>query len=437
MNELSRPLKEKKNISQEVIGGITTFVAAMYIIIVNPAILKDAGLPYNAVMTATILVSALSSIAMGIYAKNPILVAPGMGMNAYFTYAVVMGLGIKPEVALGAVFWSGVIFLLLSVFNIRTHILKAIPNPIRIAAAVGIGIFIALIGLVNAKFIVSKVPLSGMGNIDLPILIFIIGLFITAFLVIKKVKGALILGILITSIISWPVGRWLGDSKLIEINGFVSIPDFSLVMSLDLIGSLKLAVLPVAFALLFTDMFDSIATFVGVAEACDLKDPNGEPRRIKESMIVDSFATMFGGIFGSSPGTAYIESASGIKAGGRTGLSAVISGLLFLPFLFFSPLAEVIPSVATAPILVIVGALMIMPIKKIEWENMEIAIPAFVTLILIPFTYSITQGVIWGMLIYTFLKILNGKFREINPTLIIIDLFGIAMLYIDFYSNKV
>jgi adenine/guanine/hypoxanthine permease len=436
MNELKKTLQDKKILLQETIGGITTFVAAMYIIIINPAILKDAGLPYNAAMTATILVSAFSSIAMGLYAKNPILIAPGMGLNAYFTYAVVIGLGIKPEVALGAVFWSGVIFILLSVFNIRTHILKAIPHPIRLATAVGLGIFIALIGLVNTKFIVNKVPLSGMGNIDLPILVFLAGLFITSLLVVKRIKGALILGIIFTSILAWPVGRWLGDTKLIEINGIVSMPDFSLFLALDLIGSLKIAILPVAFAMLFTDMFDSISTFLGVAEACDLKDPNGEPRRIKESLIVDSFATLVSGLFGSSPGTAYIESASGIKAGGRTGLSAVISGLLFLPFLFLSPLAEVIPSVATAPILVIVGALMISPIRKIEWDNMEIAIPAFVTLILIPFTYSITQGVIWGMLFYTFLKIMNGKFREISIMLIIIDLFGIAMLYIDFYSGK-
>jgi len=433
-------LKENQtNIKTEFIAGLTSFIAAMYIIIVNPAILSEGGMRYEAVMTATILVSAFSSIMMGIYAKNPILVAPGMGINAYFTYSIIINLEVAPETALGAVFWSGVIFFLLSIFRIRTMILKAIPNSVRFGAAAGIGIFITLIGLFKANFIVVKEPFIGMGELNFLTLSFITGLFIVSVLVVKKIKAALILGIIITTILAYPIGRWYGDASainngnpiLVQIGDIISMPDFTYLFRLDFIGSLKLSIFPAAFGLLFTDMFDSIATFVGVAEASNLKDKDGEPLRIHRSMIADSFATIFGGIFGSSPGTAYIESASGIQAGGRTGLTAVFSGLLFIPFIFFAPLAKVIPDIATAPVLVIVGVYMMSPVVKINWNNFEEAIPAFLALILIPLTYSITQGIIWGFLIYTVLKIAKGKFQEIPVMLLVIDAFAILLLYVE------
>lgn len=289
-------------------------------------------------------------------------------------------------------------FVILSVFNVRNAIVKAIPPVVRIAGAVGIGLFIALIGFVNAGFIVAKPPLIGVKNMNAETLTFLAGLFITIILVVKQTKGALILGIILTTILALPIGRWWGDASvvnyatvsLVNWDGLYAAPDFSWFFKMDLIESLKYAMFPIIFAMMFVDMFDSITTFVGVAEAADLKSNNGEPRNMKKSLIVDAFSTLLAGLFGTSAGTAYIESAAGVYEGGRTGLSAVVTGLLFLPFMFFSPLAEIVPAIATAPILVLVGVFMASPLNKINWINLEEAIPAFLTIILIPLTYSLT-----------------------------------------------
>ncbi len=426
------------SVKTELIAGITTFIAGMYIIIVNPSILAQAGMPYSAALTATVILSAVTTIAMGLYAKNPILVAPGMGLNAYFTYTIVLGMGIKPEVALGAVFWSGVVFVLLSVFNVRSAIVKAIPKTVRLGGAVGIGIFIALIGLVNAGFIGTKPPLIGVKNINASTITFLAGLFITIVLLIKQYKGAFIFGIIITTILALPIGRWWGDvsainhgtATLINWKGLYAAPDFSWFFKLDLVESLKFSFIPIIFAMMFVDMFDSITTFVGVAEAANLKDENGEPLHLKESLIVDGFATLFGGLFGTSAGTAYIESAAGIYQGGRTGLTAVFAGILFLPFMFFSPLAELVPSIATAPILVLVGVFMAGPLNKINWADLEEAVPAFLTLILVPFTYSLTQGLVYGMLTYTLIRLIKRK--PVSISLLLVDLFAIIMLGVEY-----
>ncbi len=431
--------KKGTNIKTELIAGITSFVATMYIIIVNPAIISEGGMQYEGVLTATILVSAFSSIMMGVYAKNPIIVAPGMGINAYFTHSLLINLNIEPATALGAVFWSGIIFWVLSVFKIRTAILKAIPSSVRLGGAAGIGLFITLIGLFKAGFIIPTEFGVGIGPLNAMTLTFVAGLFIVSFLTIKKIKGALMLSIIITTIIAWPIGRWWGDASevnfgdpiLIMAGDIVSMPDFTYLFSLDLVASLKLAILPAAFGLLFTDMFDSITTFVGISEASNLKDKEGEPQHIHKSMIADAFATIFSGLTGSSPGTAYVESASGIQAGGRTGLTAVFAGLLFLPFLFFAPLAKVVPAIATSPVLVIVGVYMMKPVASIKWTDFEHAIPAFLALVLIPLTYSITQGIIWSLLMYSALKILTGKWRELPVTLLIIDVFGVLLIYLE------
>ena len=431
--------ENKTNSRTEIIAGTTTFLASMYIIVVNPSILSQSGMPFNGVLTATILISAFCSIMMGIYANNPILIAPGMGLNAFFTFSVVLGMGIKWETALGAVFWSGVIFIILSVFNIRTYIVRAIPRQIRYAVAAGIGLFIALIGFVNGHLVVANPStLVTIAHMDPVRITFVTGLFITAVLIVKNVKGALIIGIIIITLLSIPIGRIYGDasavnngiSTLVTWKGIVAQPDFSLLLKLDLIGSLQFAVWPVIFAFLFTDMFDSLSTFVGVAEAADLIDENNEPRNIKESLITDAFATTLAGLAGSSPGTAYIESATGVEEGGRTGLTAVVAGLLFLPFLFFEPLLSVVPSIATAPALIIVGVFMIKPILKINWMKFDDAIPAFIAMILIPFTYSITQGIIWGFLSWTVIKFVMGKKDEISPVLIVIDIFAVLALFI-------
>jgi len=425
------------NVKTEIIAGITTFLTTMYIIVVNPAILKVTGMPFSGVLTATILVSAFSSIMMGFYAKNPIVLAPGMGINAFFAFTVVAGMGVPWETALGAVFWSGIVFLLLSIFNIRTHILHAIPKQLRYGVAAGIGLFISLIGFKNAGFVVpNPATIIGRGPLNEITITFLAGLFITSVFIARRVKGAMILGISLTTLLAIPIGRLWGDASavnfgntvLVTWQGIFALPDFSVLLKLDFLGSLKLSLLPVMFTFLFTDMFDSISTFMGVAEAGDLKDPSGDPRNIKQSMIVDSIGTTISGLLGTSSATSYIESATGIEEGGRTGMVAVVAGLLFLPFMFLSPLLSIVPSIATAPALVLVGVFMIKPVLKIKWESFDNAIPAFLSIILIPLTFSITQGIIWGFLSWTFIKLLTGKKEDITPTLIIIDIFAILAL---------
>jgi AGZA family xanthine/uracil permease-like MFS transporter len=421
--------KLHSNRSTEIIAGASSFMAASYIVIVNPAILSQSGMPFSAVLTATILVCFFSSLMMGLYARNPIIVAPGMGLNAFFTFSVVQGMHVSWPVALGAVFWSGVIFLFLSALNIRTHIVQAIPRSLRFAIASGIGLFIALIGFINAGWIIRHpATLISVSKLNPSLITFLAGLALMAILTLRKVKGAILIGIITTTLLAYPLGRWWGESIAINFTGFWSAPDFSLLFQLDLTHSLTWAMVPVIFAFVFTDMFDSLSTFVGLAEASQLLDKNGEPRNIKQSLLTDAASTTLAGLVGSSPGTAFIESAVGIESGGRTGLTAMTAAVLFLPFLFLSPLLSAVPAIATAPALVIVGIFMIKPVTKIDWQQWEEAVPAFLAMVLIPFTYSISQGMIWGFLSWTVLKIASGKHKEVSVTLWIIDIFCIISL---------
>ncbi|KPA11689.1 guanine permease [Candidatus Magnetomorum sp. HK-1] len=437
LDKIFKLADHQTNVKTEILAGLTTFLATMYIIIVNPSIIQKTGMPFNGILTATVMVSALSSLAMGIYANNPIVIAPGMGLNAFFTFSVVLGMNTPWPVALGAVFWSGIVFLLLSVFNIRTLIVSAIPKQLRFAISGGIGLFITFIGFANAGFVVANpATIIGSGPLNAITVTFLAGLAVTGILVVFRIRGALIMGIILTTIAAIPIGRWWGNASavnfglqtLVTWQGLFSMPDFSLIFSLDLIGSLKLAIVPVIFSFLFTDMFDSLSTLVGVAEAGNIKDKTGEPRNIKESLIVDSLSTAISGILGSSSGTCYIESATGIEQGGRTGLTAVTAGLLFIPFMFMSPLLSMIPSIATSPALVLVGVFMMRPISGITWDELDNAIPAFLALILIPLTYSITQGIIWGFLSWTIIKLVIGKKHDVSPTLLVIDFFAILAL---------
>lgn len=424
----------------EVVAGITSFLATMYIIVVNPAILANAGMPFNGVLTATVLVSAFSSIMMGLYARNPIVLAPGMGINAFFAFTVVVAMGVPWPKALGAVFWSGIIFFLLSVFDIRTHILLTIPKQLRYGVAAGIGLFITLIGFKNAGFVVpNQATIIGRGPLDAMTLTFLTGLVITSILVVKKFRGALILGIAVTTLLAIPIGRLWGDassinfgvSTLVTWQGLFALPDFSLLGSLDLLGSFELAMAPVIFTFLFTDMFDSISTFVGIAEAGNLTDSSGNPRKIKESLLVDAVGTTVSGLFGTSSATSYIESATGIKEGGRTGLTAVVAGLLFVPFMFLSPLLSIVPAIATAPALVLVGVFMMKPVLNINWEKFDDSIPVFLSVVLIPLTYSITQGIIWGFLSWMVIKFFTGSRNELPPMLYVVNLFAILVLILE------
>ena len=431
---LFRLTERGTNARTEIRAGIATFLTMAYIIVVNPGILSNAGMPFDGVLFATVLVCAISSVLMGLVANLPFGVAPGMGINAFFTFSLVIGMGISWQTALGAVFISGIIFLILSIFKVREIIVRAIPATIRYAVAAGIGIFLALIGLTSVGFIVpNPATVVGFGGMNARTIIFIAGLFITGFLVIRKVKGALIYGIVATSVIALVVSLISvsrGGEAFVQLpKGVFALPSLDVFFELDIVGALSFGMILPIFTLIFTDMFDSISTFIGVSEVGGFIDEKtGEPENVGRALLVDAFSTTISGLFGTSSGTTYIESAAGVEEGGRTGLTAVVTGLLFIPFMFLSPLLAFIPGVATAPILVLVGIFMIKPLRRVEWGDFEEAIPAFLALILIPLTYSITQGIIWGFISYTVIKLVRGKGKEIHPALYVIDAFAVLSL---------
>jgi len=398
--------KKNTTVNTEFFGGLSSFLASFYIIIVNPAILSQAGLPFEAVSTATIMVAAISTILMGLYANNPIVLAPGMGLNAFFTFSVVIGDKIAPEVALGVVFWAGILFIVFSLFNFREKLMALIPLHLRFAISCGIGLFIAFIGFINGKVIIQHpATLVTMAPLSSVTITFFIALMITAILVIRKIKAALILGIILSLLLALPQGRLWGSDILVQWQGLWAWPDFSLLGKLNLKDSFTMALLPTTIAFMFTNLFDTISTLVGVSEAGNLLDKDGRPRNLKESLLVDAFATAISGVAGTSPTTSYIESAAGIHEGARTGLSSVFAGLCFLPFLFLSPLLSMFPLYSTAPILVIVGVFMLAPVTKINWKQIEIALPSFLAMALIPMTFSITHGIVAALSCHFLLKL--------------------------------
>jgi AGZA family xanthine/uracil permease-like MFS transporter len=427
-------------VRREVVAGITTFLTAMYIIVVNPAILSQGGVPFSGALTATVLVSFFGSCAMGLYARNPVLVAPGMGMNALFSFVMVHGGKMPWQTALGCVFWSGVIFAILAAFNARKFVVEAIPTNLRHALSCGIGIFIAVIGLVNARFLVSdQATVIHGAPLDIALCTFLAGLVITAVLVVRRVPGALMLGILLTTLLAFPIGRWWGDGSeygpaatvqrtLVNWHGWFAMPDFSTIMKLDIVGALRFIYAPFIFVMLFTAFFDALSTFMAVANAGGLTDDHGNPRNISQSMKVDAFSALISAPLGTSPANAYIESAAGIAAGGRTGLTAVVSATCFLPFLFLSPLLSLIPSIATAPALVLVGVFMMESIREIDWGRLDEAIPAFVAMIVMPLTYSITSGIAYGSVVFVLLKIATNKADDVKPAMWIVAGVSVALL---------
>jgi adenine/guanine/hypoxanthine permease len=434
MEKLFRLKEHGTSARVEVRAGIATFLTMAYIIVVNPGIISASGMPFAGVLVATVLVASISSILMGLIANLPFALAPGMGINALFTFTIVIGMGVAWQTALGAVFISGIVFIVLSVFKLREAIVRAIPTALRYGVAAGIGLFLALIGLTSVGFIVTNPATTvAFGGLNSQTILFLVGLAFTSILVIRKVKGALIYGIVGTSLLALVVSLITeatgGEGFLSPPEAVVALPSFAVFFQLDIIGALTLGMILPIFTLLFTDMFDSISTFVGVAEVGGFIDEETkEPRNVGKALFVDAIATTLSGLFGTSSATTYIESAAGVEEGGKTGLTAVVTGLLFLPFLFLSPLLSFIPSVATAPILVLVGIFMVQPLMKIQWNNFEEAIPAFLALILIPLTYSITQGIVWGFLSYTVIKVFVGKAKEIPITLWIIDVFAVISL---------
>ncbi len=413
----------------EAIAGITTFFTMAYIVVVNPTILSTpgTGMAFSGVLTATVLVCFVMTLLMGLYAKLPFAVAPGMGINAFFTFTIILTQKVWWQVALGIIFWAGVLFLLISVTPIRETIAKAIPSELRIGTAAGIGIFLTFIGLKNAGLIASDpVTFVKLGTLGVQALLAILGLIVTLVLTIRRSAFAYLAGIFLVTLVAWAMGQVAAPQS------FFSAPDFKTVfLKSDIWGALKLSLLPAIVGILFTDLFDSISTFIGVAHAAELLDEHGNPRNLRQGLIVDSVATFGAGLAGTSSGTAYIESIAGINSGGRTGLTSVFTALCFLPCFFFAPLAGMVPAYATAPALLLVGASMFKSVNQIDFRKIEEGFPAFLTIILIPLTFSITQGILWGFISHVGLYLLVGRRREIHPVMFVLALIAIGLLLLE------
>ena len=416
-------------IRTEAIAGITTFFTMSYIVIVNPSILATpgTGIAFSGALTATVLICFTMTLLMGLYAKLPFAVAPGMGINAFFTFTIILTQGVWWQTALGIIFWAGVLFLLISVTPIRETIAKAIPSELRIGTAAGIGIFLTFIGLKNAGLITGDpVTLVKLGRLDDKTLIAILGMAVIVFLMIRGSSLAYLAGIFVVTVLALWRGHITAPPQLL------SPPDFQTVfLKLDILGALKLSLLPAIIGILFTDLFDSISTFMGVSHAAGLLDEEGNPRNLRQGLIVDSVATFGAGLAGTSSGTAYIESIAGINVGGRTGLASVFTALCFLPCFFLAPLAGMVPLYATAPVLVLVGAAMFKSVAQINFIKIEEGLPAFLTIILIPLTFSITQGILWGFIAHVGLYLVVGRRKEIHPVMYVLALVAIGLLVLE------
>ena len=424
------------DVKTEVIAGLTTFMTMAYILAVNPSILGATGMDTGAIFTATALASAIGSFCMALFANLPFVLSAGMGLNAYFAYTVVLGMGYSWEVALTAVFVEGIIFIILSLTNVREAIFNAIPASLKVAVSVGIGLFITFIGLQNAHIVVDGSTLVGLfyfnGSVKagtfqsegITVVLALIGLLITAFLVIKNVKGNILLGILITwvlGIICQLTGLYVPNAEagfysLIP-SGIISAPasvaptlfkmDFSAIASLNFVV--------VVFAFLFVDIFDTLGTLIGCATKANMLDKEGKLPGIKGALMADAVGTTVGACLGTSTITTFVESSSGIAEGGRTGLTSIVSGLLFILALFFSPVFLAIPSFATAPALIVVGFFMMQSVAKINWSDMLEAIPAFICIFAMPFMYSISEGISFGVISFVVLNAVAGKAKKITP----------------------
>ena len=424
------------DVKTEVIAGLTTFMTMAYILAVNPSILGATGMDTGAIFTATALASAIGSFCMALFANLPFVLSAGMGLNAYFAYTVVLGMGYSWEVALTAVFVEGIIFIILSLTNVREAIFNAIPASLKVAVSVGIGLFITFIGLQNAHIVVDGSTLVGLFSFNgsvkagtfqsegITVVLALIGLLITAFLVIKNVKGNILLGILITwvlGIICQLTGLYVPNAEagfysLIP-SGIISAPasvaptlfkmDFSAIASLNFVV--------VVFAFLFVDIFDTLGTLIGCATKANMLDKEGKLPGIKGAFMADAVGTTVGACLGTSTITTFVESSSGIAEGGRTGLTSIVSGLLFILALFFSPVFLAIPSFATAPALIVVGFFMMQSVAKINWSDMLEAIPAFICIFAMPFMYSISEGISFGVISFVVLNAVAGKAKKITP----------------------
>lgn len=419
-------LKENNtDVRTEVLAGVTTFMTMAYILAVNPLILSDAGMDAGGVFTATALSAAIATLVMALYAKYPFGLAPGMGLNAFFAYTVVLGDMQKSwQFALTAILIEGILFIILSFFNVREGIFNSIPLNLKNAVSVGIGLFIAFLGLDGAGIIqAGEGTLLGLGDLTsgAPI-VAIIGILVTGFLFAKNVKGALLIGILVSTLVGIP----LGVTQLpAGVNNIMSLPPSVSEVAFKFVGFDEIFswdMLIVVFTFLFVDIFDTVGTLAGVASKADMLDEDGKLPRVGKALTADAIGTIAGACLGTSTVTTFVESASGVAAGGRTGLTALSTAGMFLLALFFAPLFTLIPAAATAPALVIVGLFMMSPIKQIDFEDYTESIPAFLTIIMMPFSGSIAEGIVFGMISYVVLKAVTGRFKEVSWTMTIISI---------------
>ena len=414
------------NWKTEILAGVTTFMTMAYIVFVNPSILHETGMPIAAVTAATCLAAAIGSILMGAFARYPIALAPGMGLNAYFTYSVVKGMGIDWRTALGAVFLSGIAFLILTAIGVRQMIVNAIPRELYAAVAAGVGLFIALIGLKNGGIIApNPATMVGLGNLHSPeTLLALFGLLVTAALICARVNAAILIGVLATWLLAALTGtiHWQPQPY--------SVADIAATAGqLNIRAALGIGVFEIVFVFLFVDLFDNVGTLLAVGKKAGLFTGARDVPRLNRILYSDAIATIVGATAGTSTVVSYIESSAGVAAGGRSGVTAIVTGLLFAVALFVAPLAGVIPSSATAPALIIVGSMMMTTVAEIEWTNPEIAIPAFLTMVAIPLTFSIANGLAFGFCSYTLLKILRGRFRDVNWMVYLLTILFIARFW--------
>ncbi len=423
-------LKENKTtVKTEILAGITTFMTMAYILAVNPEILSATGMDKNALFTATALSAFVATMVMALVAKLPFALAPGMGLNAFFAFTVVLGMGHTWQFAITAVFLEGIVFIALTAFNIRELIVNAIPLPLKHAVSAGIGLFIAFIGLQNAGIITNNdAVLVGLGDMGSPaVLIALGGVVLTAVLLSLKVRGALLIGIFVATIAGLPFGvTHMPEGTLVDTPPSLAPIfwkfEFSSIFTFDM--------LIVLFTFLFVDMFDTVGTLVGVSSKAGMLDKEGRVPRVKQALFADSIGTFFGAIFGTSTVTTYVESASGVAEGGRTGLTALATALMFLIALFFAPVFTMVPAAATAPALILVGFFMMSPILKIDFDNYTDSIPAFITIIAMPLTYSIAEGIVFGMLSYVLIKLLTGKVKEVSVVMMVLAVLFILKFFI-------
>lgn len=429
LNKFFKLEENKTNVKTEILAGVTTFMTMAYILAVNPDILSATGMDKHALFTATALSAFVATLVMALVARLPFALAPGMGLNAFFAFTVVLGMGHSWQFALTAVFLEGIIFILLTAFNIRELIVNAIPLPLKHAVSAGIGLFIAFIGLQNSGIVINNdATLVGLGDMGSPaVLIALFGIVLTAVLLILKVKGALLIGIFVATIAGIPFGvTHMPEGHLVDVPPSLSPIfmkfEFSQVFTLDM--------LIVLFTFLFVDMFDTVGTLVGVSSKAGMLDKDGKVPRVKQALFADSIGTFCGAIFGTSTVTTYVESASGVAEGGKTGLTSLATAALFLIALFFAPLFTMVPAAATAPALILVGFFMMSPILKIDFENYTESIPAFITIIAMPLTYSIAEGIVFGMLAYVLLKVLTGKVKDISIVMIVLAILFVIKFFI-------